>query len=338
MDTRTVSEACRKVSRAKFGLDANETLQAVGVLQSQYAFSGLFYDAALEANPGLLDSISVDTVIGNSSHVLRQCKDPKVFFSTLDRYSIPYPEVSLAPLSNSMDSWLIKHAASTGGGGVSNNPEEFTLGLNIYSQKRINGLSFSLIFLASGEAIRSVGFNTLWSEALGKKVPYAYAGAINQVDLTEQQRDTASDYATTLTREFKLVGLNSIDYILSAGCIYVLEINPRIPASYELYESKYGSLIKQHIDACISAKLVAAQEKQLLRAHAIVYASERIQVPANFTWPLWTADRPHAEEQIDKYEPICSVFAGGKNVAQVREMIHTRKKTIIKKLLQANKN
>ena len=79
----------------------NETLQAVGVLQSQYAFSGLFYDAALEANPGLLDSISVDTVIGNSSHVLRQCKDPKVFFSTLDRYSIPYPEVSLAPLSNS---------------------------------------------------------------------------------------------------------------------------------------------------------------------------------------------------------------------------------------------
>ena len=63
-----------------------------------------------------------------------------------------------------------------------------------------------------------------------------------------------------------------------------------------------------------------------------------MQVPTEFVWPLWTADRPHPDEVINQYEPVCSVFSGGKNVAQVREMIHTRKNLIIEKLMLANKN
>jgi len=307
-------------------------MHAVASLQCKYTFEGLLYDAVLECNPDLLDSLPIGRVIGNSSQTLRQCKDPKVFFSALDQNAISYPEVSYEPIQDSTDSWLVKHMISSGGTGISAYAEVGTSEKNIYFQRKINGVNFSLIFLANGDELKPIGFNTLWSEALGECMPYAYAGAINSVDLTEQQRDTTINYATALTREFKLVGLNSIDCILSEGSIFVLEINPRIPATYDLYETKQGDLMKGHVEACVNAKFATTQRKQLLRAHAIVYAPQLIRVPASLDWPLWTADRPHQEEVIHKYEPVCSVFAGGKNVAQVSEMIHTRKKTIIRKL------
>jgi predicted ATP-grasp superfamily ATP-dependent carboligase len=308
-------------------------MHAVASLQSKYAFEGLLYDAVLECNPDLLDSLPIGKVVGNSSQTLRQCKDPKVFFSALDQNAIPHPEVSYESIQDPTDSWLVKHTISSGGTGICVYVEDETSGESIYFQRKIDGVSFSLTFLANGDELKPIGFNTLWCETLGESMPYAYAGAITSVDLTEQQRYTTINYATALAREFKLVGLNSIDCILSGDGIYVLEINPRIPATYELYETKQGDLMKEHVEACVSAKLAATQRKQLLRAHAIVYAPQLIRVPASLDWPLWTADRPHQEEVIHKYEPVCSVFAGGKNVAQVREMIHTRKKTIIRKLM-----
>ncbi len=338
MDTCVAAEVCKKIPRTKFGLDACEVLQTIDKLQNQYMFDGLLYDAALESNPDLLDAIPIDNVIGNSSQSLRQCKDPKVFFSTLDQYAIPYPEISFKPIQDLADTWLIKHAMSSGGFGVSVYPKGIDSDQEVYFQRKINGINISLTFLANGLELKPLGFNTLWCEALGECTPYAYSGAINRVDLTEQQQDSAINYATTLSREFKLVGLNSIDYILIDNCICVLEINSRIPATFELYETKQGDLIREHIEVCMTAKFASSQRNQLLRAHTIVYAPELIHVPTNFAWPLWTADRPHPEEVIHKHQPICSVFAGGKNVAQVREMIHTRKKTIIKKLTIANKN
>ena len=334
MDTCVAAEVCKKIPRTKFGLDTYEVLQTIDNLQKQYTFDGLLYDAALESNPDLLDSIPIDKVIGNSSHTLQQCKNPEVFFPTLDNYSIPHPRVSFKPIDNSSGSWLTKHVTSTGGFGVCDKPENFNVEQDVYFQKKVNGVNFSFTFLANRYELKPLGFNTLWCEALSESTPYAYSGAINKVDLTEQQQDAAIDYAKTLTREFKLVGINSIDYILLDDCVYTLELNPRIPATYELYETKYGDLIKEHIEVCLTAKLVPSQRKQLLRAHAIVYAPDLIHVPTHFTWPLWTADRPHPEEMINKHQPLCSVFAGGKNVAQVREMIHTRKKTIVRKLMQ----
>ena len=89
-----------------------------------------------------------------------------------------------------------------------------------------------------------------------------------------------------------------------------------------------------HIEACKHGILPTKKRSVMLRAHAIVYAPDEIQIPENMSWPLWTADRPHDGELIPQYEPICSVFAGAKNSALVNEMIKTRKHSIIKKLIE----
>ncbi|NNC68352.1 MAG: ATP-grasp domain-containing protein [Gammaproteobacteria bacterium] len=331
-DTVAAATEIRKVKRSSFGLNHNEVLQTVQSLQSKIPFDGLFFDAAMESNPNLLDEINVNPIFGNSSQVLSACKNFKVFFSILDQHSIPYPEISFKPITG--DNWLVKQAVSTGGIGVAPASEEVAFTENSYLQRKVDGINFSLTFLANGEELFELGFNTLWSEQLGLNVPYAYAGAINQVRLDAEIQMTALQYAKIITKEFELVGLNSIDFICVDKSVYVLEVNPRIPASYELYETKYGDLMAQHIEVCKSRTLPATKIQPLLRAHAIVYAPADINVSESVSWPLWTADRPHAHVLIKKFEPVCSIFAGGKNSAQVYEMIKTRKQSILANLAQ----
>ena len=44
--------------------------------------------------------------------------------------------------------------------------------------------------------------------------------------------DQAADLATTITREFRLIGVNGIDFIARGGVLYPIEVNPRFSASY----------------------------------------------------------------------------------------------------------
>jgi predicted ATP-grasp superfamily ATP-dependent carboligase len=333
-DTLAATTECIKIARTNFGLIADEVQQAVHSLQTSISFDGLFYDAAIETNSSLLDIINIEPVYGNSRQTIDTCKNPKTFFSLLDQNSIPYPEIRFQYDTgvHNKDVWLIKNAKGSGGIGVAPVSGIVNVTKNSYLQKKIDGINFSLTFLANIKDIFALGFNTQWSEILSDKLPYVYAGAINHVALGEDVQNSALEYARTIAKDLQLIGLNSVDFVYANGSIYVLEVNPRIPATYELYESKYGDLMQQHMDACKSRSLPSHKRQALLRAHAIVYAPKDFTVPEKMLWPLWAADRPHANEMIQKNEPICSVFAGGQNPAQVREMIKARKRSVLAKL------
>ena len=335
-DTIAATIECKKVKRAQYGLNKGEVLATVVSLQAETSFDGLFCDAAIESNPDLLDKIHINPVFANSSQTLHKCKNPNTFFSLLDQHSISYPETLLPPFSKAevKNAWLVKEEQSTGGIGVSFVSDATDLTSDIYLQKKINGINFSLTFLANEDELFALGFNALWSEQLSADMPYAYAGAINQIKLDSKILELALQYAKVMVKAFKLLGLNSIDFICQGDALYVLEINPRIPASYELYETKFGEVIGQHIDVCKTGKLPSVKGQSLLRAHAIVYAPTDIKVSESMSWPLWTADRPHSQEVIKQFEPVCSIFAGGQNTAQVCEMIKVRKQTILAKLAQ----
>jgi predicted ATP-grasp superfamily ATP-dependent carboligase len=334
-DTQTIATEVKKTKRSQFGLDHDGVLLAVQRLRSNASFDGILYDAAIESNPKLLDLIDIEPVLGNSIQVIEATKNTEIFFSILDQHSIPYPETAFS-LSSKLyigNAWLLKYAQGTGGIGVTPLTKNTEIAENAYFQEKLEGVSFSITFLANSNEIFALGFNTLWTVPLGMTVPYAYAGAINEVKLDESILEVALKYAKVLVKEFKLIGLNSIDFIYANDSVYVLEINPRIPATYELYESKNGDVIRQHIQACVDKTLPKSRNKTLLRAHAIVYAQSELVIPDTMAWPLWAADRPHAQEVIKKFEPVCSIFAGGRNYAQVNEMIKTRKRSILATLL-----
>ena len=335
MDTCSVAVASLKVSRTTSGLDRSETLKAVQRLHNKYHLKGLFYDAALEFDPGMLDAFPLDKVIGNSSTTLRMCKNPEVFFSALDANQIPYPEISFKSVQGKKDLWLLKKSRSAGGVGVTTPTDIQVYDQRSYYQRKMEGIPFSLTFLSNGQKLKVLGFNTLWCRDTGAGIPFLYEGAINHVNLTEEQRLAALDHATYLVREFELVGLNSVDFILSDERVFVLEVNPRIPATFELYETRHGNLMRDHINACVHARLSPAQERRQLHAHVIIFAPATMCIPNSFNWPVWTADQPHPGEVIRKNEPVCSVFAGGKNVSQVCTSVWSRKKIILDTLMQA---
>ena len=58
-------------------------------------------------------------------------------------------------------------------------------------------------------------------------MPYVYAGAINQAKLSNTVMASVKQYAEIVTKEFELIGLNSIDFICDDHSAYVLEVNPR---------------------------------------------------------------------------------------------------------------
>lgn len=334
LDTCSAVVHSKKVERLTFGLNPSQVKQAVSQMQEQFTFDGVLYDAAIEVNPNLLDDLAINPIIGNNTQTLRTCKVPDTFFSILDDSKIPYPDISLHGNFTDNDEWLVKNAYGTGGIGVQNYDGILSLQENIYYQKKLYGISFSLLFLANGKDIKPLGFNEIWSERLSDTLPYVYSGAINTLNITQDQQDKVKNYAKLLAQKLKLVGLNSLDCILFEDIIYVLEINARIPATYELYETKNGELLKEHMHACINKQLTNTKLDVHLRAHMIVYAPHELQIPGELSWPLWTADRPHVGETILQHEPICNVFAGGKNSAQVRKILETRKITIINKITQ----
>ena len=93
--------------------------------------------------------------------------------------------------------------------------------------------------------------------------------------------------------------------------LYVLEINPRISASFELYEriNPGLNLVDAHIRVCEGERLSDIQLSDSQSAYLIVYAKDDCLISEHLVWPTWVKDKPEALRQISKHEPICSVYA-----------------------------
>ena len=125
-----------------------------------------------------------------------------------------------------------------------------------------------------------------------------------------------------LAREFDLVGLFGVDTILNADGVWPLEINPRYPASAEIFDRALGvSVVELHVDACEYGRLpdVNLQSPRGVHGKAIVYASHRTEVQPSWNWgPRYRAgdrcrlaDIPHPGTRLEAGWPVVSVLADG---------------------------
>ena len=57
--------------------------------------------------------------------------------------------------------------------------------------------------------------------------------------------------STKISKMYKLLGSNGVDFILHDNKVYVLEVNPRIQGTFECVEHSFDmNLAKAHIDSC----------------------------------------------------------------------------------------
>jgi len=337
----------------EFGFDAEDLLQTLHALDDESLtsgglqlsqFAGFVYGSGFEAQPNLLQKVAaLIPVIGNSRATLAAAKDLNVFFAVMQKLNIQHPE-TLTQLPADVDlSWYVRKL-SGGSGGVHIQPAGSVHGRALehhYFQRKLTGVPVSLLFIANGTDVEVVGFNEQWVSASTQQ-PFRYGGAVSHAKLSIFVQQQLLDAARQLTVAFDLVGLNSLDAIVhDAGLdadvaqVYVLEINPRLSATVDLYENG-GVLFECHVQACTHRRLVDAnglpdKYDATSKAHAIVYADVDVTLVADMVWPSWVTDTPsllNEPLQIVAGTPVCSVLACADNADAAKKEVLARMRQI----------
>ncbi len=263
---------------------------------------GFCYGSLFDAVPELLNWVATKVpIIGNSAETLKKAKSFS-FFELLDTLDIVHPKVSL-DYPQAPDRWLSKSVGGCGGTHVKL-AKEYDLG--DYFQKEIIGEPVSMLFVANGKETQLVGFNRqLVAPTIG--LPYRYAGAVGSLQLPDSVVKAFCNAAKKLTNAMGLLGINSLDAVLHDETLSILELNPRLSASFELYPNLWDV----HLQAC-NGILTSLPISNSTHAKLTIFADEDIVIDRGFAWPNWTADLPNqdlARNRILKDTPICTVLA-----------------------------
>jgi predicted ATP-grasp superfamily ATP-dependent carboligase len=313
--------------------DPEEVVQTLQALDLG-TVTGLVYGSGFETTPELLDTINEHIpVIGNTSQILRNLKRPRQFFMLLDVLKIPHPEVSFKPLENATG-WLYKQGGGAGGTHIrkalplpSISPTR-----GYYFQREIKGIPVSLLFAANGSQARAIGFNELWMSPTAS-MPYRYGGAVSHAVLQHSVEQQLVQIAQQITNAVGLRGINSLDAVVEGDQVYVLEINPRLTATFDLYQSlgsqsSSADLFNLHLQACGGNIDGFPQLADSAKAHHVAYAPFPVHLPLEMTWPEWVADIPSDGSYIATNQPVCTILAEADTAENARELALAREEAL----------
>ena len=357
--TAALAERAIAIAYGRQGFDAHALMTVLDSLDLS-RFVGFVYGSGFEAQPELLVKIAAKLpLIGNSAETVAAIKTPAVFFAALQQLNINYPGVCDSVAVELLNEYLIKFAGGSGGTHISlANPRGTLLADKYYYQQKIDGRPVSLLFLADKHDIEVLGFNEQWLNSAAD-APYRYGGAVSNVELSTGVQQQLINAAQKLTEKFGLLGLNSLDAIVGEisnavgqdGQVFVLEINPRLSATVDLYSSAEQNLFERHVNACVTNVCLnkfcsnhdhlnqneAHHLKLQCKAHAIVYAAVDIALSAPVLWPEWVVDTPPFNERtviISAGEPVCTVLAYADSADTAKKIAQSRV-GIIQNLLQS---
>lgn len=331
MDTREMAKQTFRIGYADGRFDEQALIRTLQGLQSE-DIAGLVYGSGFEGHAELLDIINgYVPVIGNTSQVLRNLKRPRQFFMLLDVLGIPHPEVSFRPLENATG-WLYKQGGGAGGTHIRKAlplpgiaPQQ-----GHYFQREIPGTPVSLLFAANGSQAREIGFNLLWMSPVAG-MPYRYGGAASRARLPREAEQQLIQIAQQITNAVGLRGINSLDAVIEGGRVYVLEVNPRLTATFDLYPSlptSAANLFSLHLQACAGDLDHWPELSNQAKAHHVAYAPAALSLPVDFEWPQWVADLPDSGSVIPAGHPVCTVLAQADTAEAAREAALAREKEL----------
>lgn len=321
-DTQRYAEHVYKVEYANSGFESQH-FEAVLDSLDLSQFEGFAYGSGFEAQPDLLARIQKRLpLIGNSPAVIKKLKYAPDFFAMLNKLDIPYPEVSFEALNDPKD-WLCKEAGGSGGTHVLNAKVGVTLPQGYYYQRLKPGVPISMLFAADGQQIKVVGFNQQWIAPVTSK-PYRYGGIVGHAELPASIKQSMQEAAAKITQAIGLRGMNSLDVVWNENEFWVLEINPRLSSTLDLYQSASSNLFDLHCQAIAGDLSHFPIIPSSAKARNVLYALQDLTIAENFAWPEWTADIPMPLSCIPHEQPICTVLAEAKTAHEARDLVLAR--------------
>ena len=297
-----------------------------------------FYTGGLENHPAVVDRIARrDRLWGVHGEVLRRIRDPIEVGRILADAGLPVPDVRSSASGLPRDgTWLSKPIASGGGIGVRpllgpEDPDDEPR----YYQRRIEGPSYSALFIGAGGRSRLIGVVRQWIGGVPGR-PFAYRGGIGPCRLEPRFEARLRSLGDRLATAFELVGWFGVDYVSRDGWPWPVEVNPRYTASVEIHERATGrALLPDHRDACEDGSLseMDPPPRRNVVAKRILYAPRRLVFPAG-EWPEGAiADIPAPGTIIEPGDPVLTLLVEAPDATTCRARLRRIRQAIGRMLL-----
>lgn len=309
--------------------DPQKMLETANAINPKTDCLGLVYGSGFEAQPDLIRSLSEGRpLLGNTPEVLENLADPARFSDLLASLNIPHPVTQISRPSDT-SGWLSKQAGACGGSHVRFIPSSSEDDEGRYFQRQATGKEWSFLFLANGQEICPVGFNQALITPQQASGNWSYAGATRQDVGPDGIANEVEHAAQALTKKLGLVGLNGLDFIVTGSGWVLLELNPRPPATLELWDVyPLPPLFNLHLQACNGRLPAKLPQPSGSMAVAVVYADFQSYTHTDFIWPSWCADLPWEGSVIEVGNPLCTVRAEGLDASSARQRVLDRRREI----------
>lgn len=288
------------------------------------------YGASLENHPELVERLaSGRALLGNPAPVLRAVRDVDRIAAAAREAGVAVPR-TLGPGSEALAEprrrWLRKRRASGGGVGITEWRPGLRLRRGEMLQSYVPGVAGSAVLVADGERCRLLGLTRqLVGDAAFGADGFRYCGSL--LPFSQRERDLAAAAtqvrraAAALVAAYGVRGLFGIDFVLRAGAVHLIEVNPRYTASMELLERAYGlPLFEWHVAGCratLPDPLRLPSRRGVACGKAILFARRRVTLGDTRPWlSLGARDVPRPNTTIPARGPICSVFAEAKTLRE----------------------
>jgi uncharacterized protein len=327
-DTRETSLAAIKLEGGlSDGLAPDKVARAVETLFTAYAPIGLVYGAGFEHQAETIAALARKTrIFGNDAETLERAKDPRAVARLCAAIGVSHPPIAFA-VPDEPERWLVKRRGGAGGAHIAEVAGPGPAPSDCYFQRRVTGRSISALFVANGKEAEIIGFSTQWT-APTPTSPFRYGGAAGPIDLGAAQAEEIARSVASVASELGLVGLNSIDFLVSGEAVWLIEINPRPGATLDVFEPNEGALFAHHVAACEGC-LTPVPMGLSLKAAEIVYAPIDMAPRVERNWPDWAVDRPPLGTRIAAGDPLCTVLASGATVDLARSCVGERARRML---------
>ena len=313
----------------------------------------LVYTGALENSPELIETLAARfPLAGNGSDALRLVRDPFWIQEQLEIAGLPTLKVRTRLTSDDLNiRWLAKPLSSAAGFHVrAAKHDTATLPGYVFQQFAV-GDSVSALFVAAASSVRLLGMcRQLHGESDAGATGYLHCGSsgpLGPADVFLGCFALAEQIGQTIATGAGLVGLFGIDFILdqNGATLWTLEVNPRWPASAELFERAYGwPLMRCHVESvnsqCSQTEWSATTGQHTpMWGRIIVYAPEPVGIcdlrPLVATLDdscVELADIPAEGSTINTGHPVCTLLARAVSTEECRDNLCRAARQLRKRL------
>ncbi|MDD2340413.1 MAG: ATP-grasp domain-containing protein [Methanosarcina sp.] len=297
-------------------------------IKAQMAEFGLEFDALVPGS-GLetLDHKDFSCPVLASSPDAKQKASDKLYLSKrLEALGIPQPHC-YSPKELDAIEYPVMVKPASGGGGILNrvarNRQELLAILEelnslnpelteqtVIIQEFLVGVPSSISLLSTKNEALSVAVN---EQLIGiswlSRLPFAYCG--NVTPFRTDQAEEMEALAEELVLEFKLLGSNGVDFLVTERGPIVLEINPRFQGSLDTVEKAMNiNLFEAHV-GCFRGELPEKPKAKCFAARGVIYSDRELFIDRKLMDLILRekgADIPFSGTVIEPDEPLTSLF------------------------------